>query len=454
MADMGAGTKNALADQHVISYNAPDVKPTGGMLVRTLLRGGTVHLRKSVRQADIILKDDKIESVGEIRNARGFDSVRDLKGLHVFPGFVDVHVHLREPGFFYKESIRTGTLAAARGGFTSIFAMPNVHPTPDCTAHLKEQLRIIKQDAVVRVYPYGAITRGQKGCGDLSDMVSLSRYVKWLSDDGNGIQNTQTMREAMKLSKRAGCLIAAHCEDKDLRPSRGIIHEGRYSAAHHLDGIPSRSEYEQLKRDIDLVRETGCRYHMCHVSAGESVSLLRKAKQEGLDITAETAPHYLILCEDSLQDDGAYKMNPPLRAREDRAALIAGLLDGTIDMVATDHAPHTEAEKGCGLSESLFGIVGLETCFQLMMTYFVKPGLISLEKLTEKMIYAPADRFGIKSEIVPGHPADMTVWDINRETIVQPDCFASKGRSTPFRDTKVFGYCIMTLCKGKIVYEV
>ena len=363
----------------------------------------------------------------------------------ILPGFCDVHVHLREPGFSYKETIATGTAAAARGGYTAVCAMPNLNPVPDSSEHLMIQESLIAEQAVVPVYPYGAITAGERG-ERLADLSALAPRVVAFSDDGRGVQNDDLMREAMRTAKRLGKPIAAHCEDNRLLHG-GYIHDGVYASAHGHLGICSESEWGQIRRDLDLVRETGCAYHVCHVSTGESVALIRQAKREGLDVSCETAPHYLVLDETDLKEDGRFKMNPPLRSPADREALIEGVLDGTIDMIATDHAPHSAEEKAKGLRGSAFGIVGLETAFPVLYTRLVVPGVLSLEKLVDLLAYRPRMRFGI-----PLREDDYAVWDPDAEYTIDPDTFLSKGRATPFAGMTVRGRCLVTVCGGKPVY--
>ncbi len=363
----------------------------------------------------------------------------------VFPGFCDVHVHLREPGFSYKETIRSGTLAAARGGYTAVCAMPNLSPVPDSPAHLEEELRLIRRDAVVRVFPYGAITAGEKGEA-LSDMAALAPLAVAFSDDGKGVQSESRMRQAMLEAKRLGKLIAAHCEDESLLRG-GYIHDGAYARAHGHRGICSESEWGPIQRDLRLVREVGCAYHVCHVSAKESVALLRQAKREGLDVSCETAPHYLLLDERSLREEGRFKMNPPLRSPEDREALLEGVLDGTIDMIATDHAPHSAEEKARGLKDSPFGVVGLETAFPLLYTHLVRPGILSMDKLIELLALRPRERFGIPLG------EEYTVWELDRPFTVDPGDFLSQGRATPFEGETLFGVCRLTALEGKAAYK-
>jgi len=368
-----------------------------------------------------------------------------LNNLTILPGFCDVHVHLREPGFSYKETIRTGTLAAAAGGFTAVCSMPNLSPVPDSVENLNKQLEIIEKDAVINVYPYASITVGQKG-ETLSDMQGLSENAVAFSDDGRGVQNDAIMRQAMQRAKELGKVLAAHCEVNSL-VNKGYVHDGEYAKAHGHRGICSESEYLQIERDLKLVKEIGCAYHVCHISTKESVQLIRKAKKEGLNVTCETAPHYLIMDDSFLKENGRFKMNPPLRSSEDRKALIEGVCDGTIDMIATDHAPHSSEEKSKGLEESAFGIVGLETSFAACYTHLVKTGIITIDKLIELMAINPRKRFNIPLG------TDLSVWDLNEEYIVDPKNFVSMGKATVFDGEKLFGKCLMTICNGKIVYN-
>ncbi len=363
----------------------------------------------------------------------------------IIPGLCDVHVHFREPGFSYKETIKTGALAAAAGGYTAVCTMPNLNPVPDSVDNLKKQTDIIKRDAQIKVLPYGSITVGELG-EQLSDMSGLAESVCAFSDDGRGVQSEAMMRAAMLKAKSLGKIIAAHCEDNSLLFG-GYIHDGRYAKAHGHKGISSESEYKQIERDLALAKETGCAYHVCHISTKESVDLIRKAKAEGVDVTCETGPHYLVLCEDDLIEDGRFKMNPPLRSREDKAALIEGILDGTIDMIATDHAPHSDEEKGRGLSKSAMGIVGLETAFPVLYTELVRKGVITLEKLCELMSKNPAQRFNIDIS------GDYTVFDISEEYEINPAEFKTAGRATPFAGKRVYGKCILTVAGGRIVYN-
>ncbi|MBQ9805746.1 MAG: dihydroorotase [Clostridia bacterium] len=362
----------------------------------------------------------------------------------VLPGFCDVHVHFREPGFSYKETIATGSRAAARGGYTAVCTMPNLNPVPDSAEHLKEQTDLIARDAVIDVYPYASITVGQKG-EMLSDLDALTDAVAF-SDDGRGVQSEDMMREAMIRAKKLGKMIVAHCEVNDLLHG-GYIHDGEYARTHGHKGICSESEYLQIERDLRLAKETGCAYHVCHISAKESVEAIRRAKAEGVDVTCETAPHYLVMDDSDLQEDGRFKMNPPLRAKEDREALVQGLIDGTIDMIATDHAPHSAEEKAKGLAGSAFGIVGIETAFPLMYTKLVKEGIISMEKLIDALVWNPRRRFGLPVG------DDFSVWDLNEAFTVDPNEFLSKGRATPLTGMKLFGRNLLTVHDGKIVYQ-
>ena len=370
----------------------------------------------------------------------GFDSSEYV----IFPGFCDVHVHFREPGFSYKETIATGSRAAARGGYTAVCTMPNLNPVPDSVEHLEVQRRLIEETACIHVYPYGAITVGEQGEA-LSDLEGMAPDVVGFSDDGRGVQSDDMMRQAMLRAKALGKPIVAHCEVNSLLRG-GYIHDGDYAKAHGHRGICSESEWGQIARDLQLVKETGCAYHVCHVSAKESVALIRKAKAEGLDVTCETGPHYLVMDDSDLQEDGRFKMNPPLRGKEDREALIQGILDGTIDMIATDHAPHSAEEKSRGLEKSAFGIVGIETAFPILYTCLVKPGILSLNKLLELLCVNPRRRFGLP--LGTGY----SIWDLNAAYPIDPKDFLSKGRATPFAGWKVNGKCIATICDGKLVY--
>lgn len=372
-------------------------------------------------------------------------SVYNSSQYMIFPGFCDVHVHLRQPGFSYKETIKSGTQASAHGGYTTVFSMPNLKPVPDSAEHLKEQLDIIKKDAVINVLPYGAITVGQNG-EELSDMEGMAKDVIAFSDDGRGVQSEEMMKEAMLRAKALGKIIVAHCEDNSLLHG-GYIHDGVYASEHSHRGICSESEWKPIKRDLELCRQTGCAYHVCHISCKESVELIRQAKAQGVDVTCETGPHYLILTDEDLKEDGRFKMNPPLRSKEDRQALIEGVLDGTIDMIATDHAPHSQEEKSRGLEKSAFGIVGIETAFQLLYTHLVKKNIISLERLVELLAVNPRKRFGLE------YDNSFTVWDLDKKTVINPSDFLSMGKATPFEGEEVFGECELTVCNGKTAYK-
>ncbi len=367
----------------------------------------------------------------------------DFSKCVAFPGFCDVHVHFREPGFSYKETIKSGSLAAARGGYTAVCTMPNLSPVPDNLMHLGEQLDIINHDAAIKVMPYGSITVGEKG-ETLSDMEAMAPFVAGFSDDGVDVRSDSMMRAAMEKARSLGKMIVAHCEIK--YEGIGYIHEGEYAKAHGHRGITSESEYLQVARDIALAKETGCAYHVCHISTKESVDLIRKAKKEGVDITCETGPHYLVLDDSCLQEHGRFKMNPPLRAAADREALVEGLIDGTIDMIATDHAPHSAEEKAKGLAGSAFGIVGIETAFPVLYTKLVREGVISLEKLIEVMSANPRRRFNLPV----GN--DFTVWDLNAPITVDPADFLSMGRATPFEGWQLLGKNLMTVHNGQVVY--
>lgn len=363
------------------------------------------------------------------------------------PALADVHVHFREPGFSYKETIRTGSMAAAAGGYSCVCTMPNLNPVPDSVRNIGVELSAIRQSAIINVLPYASITIGRKGL-ETVDVAALKPFCAAFSDDGSGVQDEEVMRRSMELIAQHGCILAAHCEDNSLLHG-GYIHEGRYSREHGHKGISSKSEWGQIERDLEIAAATGCAYHVCHISTKESVDLIRRAKARGVDVTCETAPHYLLLCEDDLQEDGRFKMNPPLRSEDDRSALIEGILDGTIDMIATDHAPHSAEEKSRGLKDSAMGIVGLETAFPLMYTNFVRSGIITLEKLVELMSTAPRRRFSL-----PEAGMDVAEFDISEPFTINPDMFLSKGHSTPFAGLEVWGRCIRTTCGGNTVFNI
>jgi len=393
-----------------------------------------------------VYRNGRMEQQNYELKVGGVGFLSDFNKLCIFPAFCDVHVHFREPGFSYKETIKTGSLAAARGGYTDVCTMPNLNPVPDSAENIKKQIEIIERDAAVRVHPYAAITVGEKG-ETLTDMKALSPYCIAFSDDGKGVQSEDMMREAMIKVKAHGKIIAAHCEDNSLLCG-GYIHKGEYARLHGHKGICAESEWKPIERDLRLAKETGCKYHVCHISCKESVELIRKAKAEGVDVTCETAPHYLIFNDMDLKESGNFKMNPPIRSEEDRQALIEGIRDGTIDMIATDHAPHSSEEKSRGLQNSLMGIVGLETAFPVMYTYLVKKGIITLERLIELMAINPRRRFGLQST------DDICVYDLQSEYKIDPGEFKSKGKSTPFDGLTVTGKNLLTVCGGKAVWNI
>ena len=403
------------------------------------------------RAADVLLSGGRIVSIGDRISCHADAVSIDLHKAVLFPGFVDVHVHLREPGFSYKETIRTGTLAAAHGGFAHVAAMPNLDPVPDCAAALAVQRAIIEKDALVHVHPYGAISVGEKG-ERLADLEGLAPGVIAFSDDGRGVQSESLMREAMMQCRRLGKILAAHCEDNSLLHG-GYIHDGAYARAYGHRGICSESEWGPITRDLRLAEQTGCAYHVCHVSTKESVALIRAAKRRGVDVTCETAPHYLTFTDEDLQEDGRFKMNPPLRAREDRDALIEGLLDGTIDMLVTDHAPHSREEKARGLEKSAMGVVGLETSFAASYTALVQTGILPLGKLVDLMHGAPMRRFGCGTELAEGQPADLTAFDLTKTYTVDPETFLTMGRATPFAGRALTGVCKLTMIGGEPVWK-
>lgn len=387
----------------------------------------------------------KIRAFAEKFLADGGLSPVISKKYIIVPGLCDVHVHFREPGFSYKETIASGSAAAAHGGYTAVCTMPNLDPVPDSAEHLQVQLDAIKRGAAIKVLPYGAITVGEKG-EKLADMEAMSDKVCAFSDDGKGVQNDEMMREAMTAVKRLSKIIAAHCEDNSLLFG-GYIHDGEYARMHGHRGISSASEYKQIERDLRLAEETGCAYHVCHISTKESVELIRQAKARGVNVTCETAPHYLVLCDEDMQEDGRFKMNPPLRSREDKKALIEGIKDGTIDMIATDHAPHSAEEKGRGLEKSLMGVVGLETAFPVLYTELVMKNIITLDRLVELMSFKPKERFGIDTN------NDFALFDISEAYKIDPEDFLSMGRATPFAGREVFGRCLLTVHNEKVVYK-
>ena len=407
-----------------------------------LLKNAKIFKNGAFVASDFFVTDGVIAPVSKMPDDLSGFSV--CENCYIFPGFCDVHVHFREPGFSYKETIKTGSLAAARGGYTAVCTMPNLMPVPDSCENLAKQLDIIEKDAVINVYPYGAITVMEQGL-ELADMEGMADKVIAFSDDGRGVQSEKMMLAAMNKSKALGKMIVAHCEDNSLLRG-GYIHDGEYAKLHGHAGICSESEWGPIKRDIELVKKSGCSYHVCHISTKESVELIRAAKAAGVDITCETAPHYLVMNDMDIEENARFKMNPPIRSEEDRIALVEGIIDGTIDMISTDHAPHSAEEKARGLKDSPMGVVGIETSFQILYTHLVKKGIISLEKLIELLSVNARRRFGISDD------AGYTVWDIEKETVIDPEEFLSMGRSTPFEGWKVYGENLMTLLDGQAVY--
>ena len=411
--------------------------------MKALFRGARVYENGTMKQLDMYYNGESL-SIFE-GDVSLFPSTCIFDNTVIFPGFCDVHVHLREPGFSYKETIKTGTLASARGGYTAVCAMPNLNPTPDTREHLDEQLEIIKRDACIAVYPYGTITKGE--CGrEMSDMEDMAKDVIAFSDDGKGVQDEEMMHAAMLRAKALGKMIVAHCEDNSLLHG-GYIHDGEYAKAHGHRGICSESEWGPIARDLKLVEETGCAYHVCHISTKESVEIIREAKKRGVNVTCETGPHYILLDDSCLQEDGRFKMNPPLRSPEDREAILEGILDGTIDMIATDHAPHSAEEKGAGLEKSSMGVVGIETAFPLLYTNLVMTGKLTLERLCELLSKNPRERFGITED------AGFTVFEVNKEYEIDPKDFKSKGKSSPFTGEKVYGKCLLTVYNRTEAYQ-
>ena len=409
--------------------------------MKALFKNAKCYMNGSVETADMLFDGT---SLSVFTSDISPLSVPVIENTFIFPGFCDVHVHLREPGFSYKETIESGTAACAAGGYTAVLSMPNLKPTPDSAENLEIQLEAIRRGAKIAVHPYGTITKGELG-EELSDMDDIADRVVAFSDDGRGVQSPDMMREAMRRAKSLGKMIVAHCEDNSLLRG-GYIHDGEYARLHGHRGICSESEWRQIQRDIELAERTGCPYHVCHISTKESVELIRDAKSRGVNITAETAPHYLVLDDSCLKEEGRFKMNPPLRSSADREALIDGIKDGTIDMIATDHAPHSEEEKSRGLEKSLMGVVGIETAFAVLYTHLVKPGVITAERLTELLSTNPRARFNITTD------AGFTVFDISEEYTIDPEKFLSMGRSTPFSGERVFGRCLLTVYNGQAVY--
>lgn len=417
--------------------------------MKTLLKNGWILTAQGFEKIDITVTAGRVV----FSHFDHYDRIVDCSNSYIIPGLVDVHVHLREPGFFYKETIKDGTRAAARGGYTTVCTMPNVDPVPSNLENLKHQLDIITRDALIHVYPYGTITKEQNGRSQLSDMASIRDKVIAFSDDGKGVQTGELMEQAMRTARALDKKIVAHCEEETLLDG-GYIHKGRYAQQHGHKGISSESEWKQVERDLELCRKTGVNYHICHISTKETVALVREAKRDGINVTCETAPHYLILCDEELKEDGCYKMNPPLRGAEDREALLRGLQDGTIDMIATDHAPHSAEEKSKGLKDSAFGIVGLETAFSVLYTALVKTGKLKLERLIDLMALAPRRVFDLPGGYLEhGQVADLAVLDLDTRYKINPDHFLSKGRSTPFKGMEVQGENKMTFITGSIVWE-
>lgn len=420
--------------------------------MKYLLTGGSVFRNGRFERLDVAIDQGRIVSVSPSLSRDGF-CVIELHDRFLVPGFTDVHVHLREPGFSYKETIASGTAAAAAGGYTAVCAMPNLKPVPDCAETLQPELEAIARDAVIHVYPYGAITRGEQG-QELADLSAMVPDTVGFSDDGKGVQSPEQMRRAMELAKALDKPIVAHCEDESLLQKGWCVHDGAYARAHGLTGNAPESEWRQVERDLQLVRETGCRYHVCHISTKESVALIRQAKAQGLPVTCETGPHYLTLCDEELRDEGGFRMNPPIRSAADREALVAGLLDGTIDCIATDHAPHSAQEKSGGLRGSLNGIVGLETAFPVLYTKLVQSGIVPLETVLDRLCVRPRQIFRLPGGVIEaGAPADLTVLDLTTPWRIDSSAFRSLGRATPFDGWQVQGRTELTLCGGKIVYQ-
>lgn len=418
---------------------------------RIVLKGGRVFSGGKSFEADVVVCGDRITEVTPEAAILPGDKVVDCRGRWVTAGLVDLHVHLREPGFSSKETIATGTAAAAHGGFTTVCAMPNLEPAPDSLENLRRETAIIERDAVVKVLPYATITRRRAG-REIVDFAALKPYVAAFSDDGNGVQDDDMMLAAMRAAAANDCIIAAHCEVNSLLHG-GYIHDGAYAAAHGHKGISSESEWRQIERDIRLAEQTGCRYHVCHISTKESVALIRDAKRSGVRITCETGPHYLTMCDADLREEGRFKMNPPIRSAADRDALIEGVQDGTIDVIATDHAPHTAEEKSRGLAGSAMGVAGLETSFAVIYTKLVMAGIISPERMIELMAEAPRRIFALGGGLAAGEKADIAVFDLDNEFTVDPATFLSKGRSTPFEGWRLHGQTILTLVDGRTAYR-
>lgn len=419
-----------------------------------LIKNARVFKGNKFEKSDVLIKNSKIETIGTSILFNGADRVFDFMDKYLLiPGFVDVHVHLREPGFSYKETVKTGTAAAAKSGYTAVCTMPNVNPAPDSVENLAVQQNIIDKDAVIDVFPFASITKGRKGCGECVDFEVLKNKVIGFSDDGCGVQSEELMEQAMIRCAKCGAIISAHCEVNELLHG-GYIHDGEYCKTHNHKGICSESEWQQIERDCRLAEKTGCRYHVCHISTKESVDIIRRAKARGVKVTCETGPHYLTMCDMDLQEDGRFKMNPPLRSREDMQALIEGVKDGTIDVIATDHAPHSKEEKSKGLEKSAMGVVGLETAFPVLYTKLVETGVISLEKLVNMMSVKPREIFGIEGGVIKeGAVADLCAVNLDEKWVVNPKDFVSMGKATPFENWELKSKNILTVLRGEIVYE-
>lgn len=419
---------------------------------KTVITGASVWTRSHFEKLDVAVSGDIISDITSVGEADTSEcEIIDAEGLYLLPGLVDMHVHLREPGYSSKETIRSGTASAARGGFTTVCAMPNVNPVPDSVDNLRMQTRIIETDSLINVLPFAAITRGRMGC-ELVDFDALEPYVAGFSDDGTGVQDEDVMRMAMHRASRAGAMLAAHCEVESMLHG-GYINDGEYARLHDHRGISAQSEWAEVARDIRLAATTGCHLHICHVSTAKSVALIRRAKHGGICVTCETAPHYLAFCDEDLQEDGRFKMNPPLRSRNDMMELRRGVIDGTIDVIATDHAPHTAEEKSRGLEKSAMGVVGLETALPAVYTTMVESGMIPLERLVQLMSDEPRRLLGIKGGIAAGCAADLVLVDFSVKKKVDPECFATKGRSTPFAGMTLSGEVVRTYCRGRLVYD-
>ncbi len=419
-----------------------------------LIKDAICYIDGKFKKSSVLIKDGLIHSLGVSISFGNIDRIIDAMGKYfLIPGFVDVHTHLREPGFSYKETIKSGSAAGARAGYNMLCTMPNLNPAPDCAENLKVQTDIIERDAVIDVLPFGTITKGRKGVGEIVDFKSMAKIAVGFSDDGTGVQTDALMEQAMKECAKLGKIISAHCEVNDLLKG-GYIHDGEYARLHNHKGICSESEWAQIERDCLLAEKTGCQYHVCHISAKESVDIIRRAKARGVKVTCETGPHYLTMCDMDLQEDGRFKMNPPLRSAEDRQALIDGVLDGTVDVIATDHAPHSAEEKDKGLEKSAMGVVGLETAFAVLYTKLVKTGIITFEKLVEMMSVKPREIFGIEGgRIAVGAPANLCMLDTEKQWTVDPDKFVTMGRATPFKGWELYGENLLTILRGEIVYE-